>query len=104
MNYIVEVHNRPEIRERWIERSEPDFDFWFTINVEQGKPVFRAMQEKALKIVNERLSGNYEPKDLAILNRTIDKSKISRSSLNELNNGEVLSYLLLNWNGHKYVS
>lgn len=104
MDYIVEVHNRPEIRERWIERSEPDFDFWFTINVEQGKPVFRAMQEKALKIVNERLSGNYEPKDLAILNRTIDKSKISRSSLNELNNGEFLSYLLSKWNGHKYVS
>ena len=33
------------------EQKEPDFDFWFTINVEQGKPVFRAMQEKALKIV-----------------------------------------------------
>lgn len=102
MEYLVEVHNRPPIKQYWVERSEPDFDYWFIINVEEGKPVFREMQNRALEIVNSRL-GDYSSKELAVLNRTMDMSKISKDSLNELRNGEVLCHLLSRWNGHKYV-
>ena len=102
MEYIVEVHNRPSIKQNWVERSEPDFDYWFIINVEKGKPVFKEMQEKALEIVNSKF-GDYKANELAILNRTDDRLKISKQSLEDLRNGEVLCYLLSRWNGHTYV-
>lgn len=101
--FIVEAHNRPPIREYWIDRSEPDFDLWFTIKVEKGKPVFREMQQQALEIINSELSGTYEPSDISVLNRTIDRNKISPENLVKLRQGLILPNLLSQWDGHKYV-
>lgn len=104
MEYIVEVHDRPIIQSyHWVECSEPTLDFWFIINVNEGQPVFKAMQDKALEIANSKYNGNYKTGDLVVLNRTADRFKISRESLEELRKGEVLSKLLTVWKSNKYI-
>lgn len=104
MEYIVEVHNRPIIQSyHWAECSEPTLDFWFIINVSEGKPVFKAMQNKALEIANSKYNGNYEAGDLVVLNRTSDRFKIPAESLKELRNGKILPKLLTVWKSNKYI-
>lgn len=104
MEYIVEVHNRPQIQQyHWTECSEPDLDFWFIINVNEGEPVFKAMQNKALEIANSKYNKNYTTNDLVVLNRNPDRFKISRENLEELRKGSILPKLLTVWKSNKYI-